>query len=160
VKTSPQLESEVAQLNRDYAIHKKNYEDLVSRREKAAMSGDLEVAAGVADFRLIDPPRVSPKPVAPNRLLLLAGAMLAAIMAGIFATFAASQLRPVFHDVHELRARIELPILGVVSGLISDATRRDQRTDLLRFAAASGVLLGLFILGLISMAVILNRQVA
>jgi glutamate racemase len=62
--------------------------------------------------------------------------------------------------VHELRARIELPILGVVSGLISDATRRSQRTDLLRFAAATGVLLGLFILGLISMAVILNRQVA
>ena len=160
VKTSPQLESEVAQLNRDYAIQKRNYEDLVSRREKAAMSGDLEVAAGVADFRLIDPPRVSPKPVAPNRLLLLAGAMLAAIVAGIFASFAASQLRPVFHDVHELRARIELPILGVVSGLISDATRRAQRTDLLRFAAATGVLLGLFILGLISMAVILNRQVA
>ena len=72
----------------------------------------------------------------------------------------ASQLRPVFHDMHELRARIELPILGVVSGLISDATRRNQRTDLLRFAAATGVLLGLFILGLISMAVILNRQVA
>ena len=160
LKTSPQLESEVAQLNRDYAIHKKNYEDLVSRREKAAMSGDLDVAAGVADFRLIDPPRVSPKPVAPNRLLLLSGAMLAAIAAGIFASFAASQLRPVFHDVHELRARIELPILGVVSGLISDATRRSQRTDLLRFAAATGVLLGLFILGLISMAVILNRQVA
>ena len=48
LKTAPTIESEAAQLNRDYAIHKKNYEDLVGRRESAAMAGDLEVAAGVA----------------------------------------------------------------------------------------------------------------
>ena len=29
MKTAPQIEAEAAQLNRDYAIHKKNYEDLV-----------------------------------------------------------------------------------------------------------------------------------
>ena len=46
------LEAEAGQLNRDYAIHKKNYEDLVARRESAAMSGDLDVASGMADFRL------------------------------------------------------------------------------------------------------------
>ena len=70
MKTAPQIEAEAAQLNRDYAIHKKNYEDLVSRRESAAMTGELEGASGVADFRLIDPPRVSPTPVSPNRFLL------------------------------------------------------------------------------------------
>jgi len=159
VKTAPQMEAEAAQLNRDYAIHKKNYEDLVARRESATMSGDLDVASGVADFRLIDPPRVSPKPVAPNRLLLLALAMVAAIMAGVFAAFAASQLRPVFHDGPELRQRVELPILGVVSRLVTDADRRRQRVDLLRFGVASGGLIGLFVLGLTSMAIVLSRQV-
>ena len=105
VKSSPQLEAEAAQLNRDYAVHKKNYEDLVARRESAAISGELEVASGMADFRLIDPPRASSKPVAPNRLLLLAGVLLLALVAGLFTAFAASQLRPVFHDGNQLRLR-------------------------------------------------------
>ena len=61
---------EFTQLNRDYDIQKRQYESLVSRRETASLTGKLE-DAGVAEFRIIDPPRVTPNPVAPNRLLLL-----------------------------------------------------------------------------------------
>ncbi|MDY0747230.1 Wzz/FepE/Etk N-terminal domain-containing protein [Paucibacter sp. R3-3] len=159
IKTAPQMEAEAAQLNRDYAINKKNYEDLVARREAAAISGDLDVTSGVVDFRVIDPPRALPQPVAPNRLLLLAGAMLGALVAGVFASFAASQLRPVFHDMMELRNKVELPILGVVTRLVTDSDRRLRRVDLIRFGAASGALVGLFVLGLTVMAILLSRQV-
>jgi hypothetical protein len=126
LKTAPQLEAEAAQLNRDYAIHKKNYEDLVARRESATMSGDLDVASGMADFRLIDPPRVSPQPVSPNRLLLLPLVLLAAVAGGLFAAFAGSQLRPVFFP-SELRAKFEVPFLPV-STVMGDAETR-RRAD-------------------------------
>ena len=154
LKTAPQLEAEAAQLNRDYNIHKKNYEDLVARRESAAMSGELDVASGVADFRLIDPPRVSPKPVSPNRLLLLPLALVAALAAGLFIAFAASQLRPVFHKAGDLRSKIDLPLLGVVSRVMSDVELKRERTDLLRFMAGSGSLVGVFIAGLFVMSLI------
>ncbi|MBV8502215.1 MAG: chain length-determining protein [Paucibacter sp.] len=160
LKTAPQLEAEASQLNRDYAIQKKNYEDLVARRESASMSTDLDTAGSLADFRLIDPPRVSPQPVAPNRLLLLAGALAVALFAGVFAAFAASQLRPVFHDANEMRIRLELPILGVVSRLTTDADRRRAKLDLYRFGAASGSLLMLFVVGLTVLVIIQNRQVS
>ena len=152
MKTAPQVEAEYAQLNRDYAINKKNYEDLVSRRESASLSGDLESAAGVADFRLIDPPRVSPKPVAPNRMLLLLVALAVAIGGGVFTAFAASQLRPVFHDARSLRNAVDLPLLGVVTLVMSDALRRKERSDLRRFAIASAGLVGGFIVGIIVLA--------
>jgi polysaccharide chain length determinant protein (PEP-CTERM system associated) len=157
LRTAPQLEAEAAQLNRDYAIHKKNYEDLVARRESAAMSGDLDVASGMADFRLIDPPRVSPKPVSPNRLLLLPLVLLIALAAGLFAAFAGSQMRPVFFHPGELRGKFELPILGMVSAVVSDADVRRRRVDRLRFGAASGGLVLLLLAGLTAMSLLASR---
>lgn len=151
LKTAPQLEAEAAQINRDYAITKKNYEDLVGRRQSAVMSGELEVASGVADFRLVDPPRVTPKPVSPNRLLLVAAAMVVALASGLFFAFAAAQLRPTFGDADALRARTGLPLLGVVSMLTTESDRRRERGSLIRFVSASGGLVGLFIAGLIAM---------
>jgi len=157
MKTSPQIEAEAAQLDRDYAINKKNYEDLVARRQSAVMSGDLDVASGVADFRLIDPPRASPKPVSPNRLLLLPAALAAALAAGLLTAIGASQLRPVYNTARELRDKTQLPLLGVVSLVMSDADRRRDRIDLARFLAASGSLVGLFLVGIVGMTMLANR---
>jgi hypothetical protein len=157
LKTAPQLEAEAAQLTRDYAIHKKNYEDLVGRREAAIMSGDLEDKSGLADFRLIDPPRVSAQPVWPNRFLLLPTALLAALAAGLLTAFVASHLRPVFHDAETLRSKTELPLLGVVSRVRSAFDQRVARSNMLRFVTASGSLVGVFAVGLIIMAVMAAR---
>jgi len=159
MKTAPQIEAEAAQLNRDYAIHKKNYEDLVTRRESAAMSGELEGASGVADFRLIDPPRVSPTPVSPNRFLLLPLAFVAAVGAGLFVAFAGSQLRPVFHGATELRSKVGIPLLGVVSNLRSATEARLERASLIRFVAGSGGLLGLFVAVFVALSVMAARRV-
>lgn len=158
IKSAPELEAEASQLNRDYAINKRNYEDLVSRRESAAMSGELDLAAGVADFRLIDPPRVSPKPVSPNRLVLLPIAMVLSLAAGLFTAFAASQLRPVFHSASELRTRFEFPVLGVVSMVTGESDARREKAALLRFFVASGSLIAVFAVALITMSVIVTRQ--
>lgn len=157
MKTAPQIEAEFAQLNRDYGIHKKNYEDLVGRRESASLSGDLEGASGIADFRLIDPPRASPKPVAPNRLLLLPVALVAAIGAGLGLAFVLSQLKAVFFDARAVRNTIGLPILGVVTLVLTDAARTRERRDLQRFGLASSGLVGLFVAGVVVLSVLANR---
>ncbi len=157
LKTAPQIETEFAQLNRDYGIHKRNYEDLVSRRESASLSGELEGASGVADFRLIDPPRASSKPVAPNRLLLLTGALVAALGAGMAFAFALSQLRSVFFDARAVRNAVGLPILGVVTLVLTDAARARERRDLKRFGLASSSLVGVFVVTVVVLTVLANR---
>lgn len=158
-RTSPQIESEAAQLNRDYGIIKKNYEDLVSRRQSATMSGNLEMAAGIADFRLIDPPRVSPGPVWPNRMLLLGLVVVATIGSGLATAFVASVLRPSFNDAAELRDRTGLPLLGVVSLAMSDAEQRLEQRAQLRFLAGSGSLIGLLVIGMVTVAILAARQI-
>lgn len=151
LKSAPQIEAEAAQLNRDYAITKKNYEDLVARRQSAVMSGELDVASGVAEFRLIDPPRVAPKPVSPNRMVLVPLVLVAALAAGLFLAFAGSQLRPTFTTADDLRQKTGLPLLGVVTMLVTEQDRRRDRLSLLRFVGASGGLVGLFVAGLVAM---------
>ncbi|MFT3717885.1 XrtA system polysaccharide chain length determinant [Pseudorhodoferax sp.] len=156
-KTAPQIEAEFAQLNRDYAINKKNYEDLVARRESASLTGNLDSVAGVADFRLIDPPRVSPRPVAPNRSLLLLGALIVSLGAGVAVAIGLGQVRPVFHNAQSLRHAVGLPLLGVVTLMISEEAKQQERRNLLKFAVASGSLVVCFGLGIGLMAVMASR---
>lgn len=158
LKSAPALEAEAAQLDRDYEINKSNYAALVARRESATMSGELEVASGVADFRLIDPPRVDPKPVFPNRLMLLTIAFVVALGSGLFTAFAASQLRPVFHGLGDLRSQLNLPVLGSVSLVMGPDDRRRQRMDLVRFLAGSGGFVGVFLMALLFLSIMAARR--
>ncbi|MBL8393530.1 MAG: chain length-determining protein [Candidatus Accumulibacter sp.] len=156
-KMMPQIEAEFTQLNRDYEINKKNYEQLVQRRESASMGSEMENTAGV-DFRLIDPPRASPKPVAPNRALFLPLTLLLALAAGVAATFAASQLRPVFFDARSLREASGLPLLGTVSLLSDESRKRGERKDMIRFAAACVSLIGAYGAGLLALFLLSVRN--
>ncbi len=155
-KTIPQMEAEFAQLNRDYDVNRKNYEGLVSRREVAEISGEMEAVSG-AEFRLIDPPRVSPRPVAPDRMLLLLGAFLVALAGGIFASFAASQVWPTFTDVRMLREVTGLPVLGSVSMIVGEAQKRRERHALIGFLSGLVTLLGSFGAGLLGLLLLTAR---
>lgn len=115
----PQIEAEQAQLNRDYAVHKRNYDELVARRESAAITAQLDAQSGAGEFRVIDPPSLPRRPSAPNRPMLISGAGIAAIGAGIVLTFLIAQLRPTILDGRTLRNLTGLPVLGSVS-MISD----------------------------------------
>jgi polysaccharide chain length determinant protein (PEP-CTERM system associated) len=149
MKTAPQIESEQAQLNRDYDINKKNYNDLVTRRESAALTGDLENVAGLADFRLIDPPRASQKPVAPNRYLLMPIALVVALGLGFLASFLASQMRAVFYDARSLSQVLGLPLLGTVSLVMREHEIVNEKKELRLFLIASSGLVIVFLAGML-----------
>ena len=134
----PEVEAEFTQLNRDYDVNRQNYQMLLTRRESASMSEQMEASSAMADFRLIDPPRVSPKPVAPNRLLLLPLVLVGALGAGAAVSFAAAQMRPTFMDAHSLRNFSGLPVLGTVSLLKSDEQLVAERRLLILFFVAVG----------------------
>lgn len=157
MRTQPQLEAEFAQLNRDYAIHRKNYEQLVSRRESAELSGDLDAAGSVADFRLIDPPRASQKPVAPNRMLLFPLGLLLGLASGLFAAFVASQVRPVFFDGNSLCQITGLPLLGTVTLIRNEARRLKERSTLRRFSLATAGLFAAYGIGMAALFFLSQR---
>ncbi len=139
-KQLPEIEAGLAQLNRDYEVQKRNYESLVSRRESAAITTDMD--AGFANFRIIDPPTVSPKPVAPNRMLLLPMVLLIGLGAGMLASFGASQAFPTFHDARMLRELTGRPVVGTVGMLSNPRVVAKRRAATFLFAgSAAGLVL-------------------
>jgi polysaccharide chain length determinant protein (PEP-CTERM system associated) len=140
----PQIEAELAQLNRDYDVLRKNYDALVARRESASISEDVDATAQLAEFRIIDPPRVSPKPVFPNRAALAPLALLAAIAAGAFASFAIAQLFPTIFSARTLREIGKRPVLGTISLRLDAAAMRRKRVSNLAFGGAVSTLVILF----------------
>jgi polysaccharide chain length determinant protein (PEP-CTERM system associated) len=112
---APEVEAQLAQLNRDYQINKENYEKLVGRREAAKLSGDLSSATDMMTFRVIDPPTVPSTPAGPNRPRLFSIVFAAALLAGIGVALLMSQIRPTFLSQRTLRDVTGLPILGSIS---------------------------------------------
>jgi polysaccharide chain length determinant protein (PEP-CTERM system associated) len=119
----PQVDAEYTQLTRDYEVTKKNYESLLSRRESAQISGDMESSARVMDFRVIDPPQVPSVPKAPNRPQLMSLVLLAALGGGLGIAFLISQIRPTLNDERRLREVSGLQVLGTVVMAWTDAQK-------------------------------------
>jgi polysaccharide chain length determinant protein (PEP-CTERM system associated) len=144
----PKIEADLQQLNRDYEVNKANYEKLIARRESAQMSSDMDASAGLVEFRVIDPPRVSPRPVAPNRALLVSMVFLGALVGGIGVAFLMGQIRPTFSDRKALRDISGLPILGTVTMIWTDGQVRQRRRRLTWFIAATASLVCVYGAGL------------
>ena len=136
----PQIDTEMAQLNRDYDMQKGQYASLILKRETVSLTAKLE-DAGVAEFRIIDPPRLTPNPVAPNRLALLWGLVGASLAAGFATSFGVSQIRPTFHDGRVLREIAGRPLLGMVSMIAGPELRTKRRRAALLFAGGMGGLM-------------------
>ena len=137
-RSVPEREAQLTQLNRDYGIQKQNYEALVGKRESALISGEVQAATGVADFRIIDPTQVSPNPVAPNRKMLVPIALLASLLAGFAAAYFTSVVHPTFHDGRTLKRVVQRPMLGAVSLVRTPEVIQRARRRALLFAGGVG----------------------
>ena len=137
----PQAEAELAQMNRDYEILRRNYDQLVQRREAASLGVKIDQTASMADFRIIEPPRMLPAPVFPSRIQMAAGVMLLSLVIGIAAAYAMTLVNPTFASERELREFTKRPVLGSLTK-IEDPRERDQlRQDRMKLAGVMGLFL-------------------
>lgn len=125
----PEVEAELAQLNRDYDIVRKNYEQLVSRRESASLGERIDETTKVAEFRVVEPPRLSPNPVKPSRLMVAMFTLLACVGVGLLLPVAIDQILPTVKDSKQLGELSGRAVLGNVSLVLSgEDAHKAQRT--------------------------------
>lgn len=140
----PQVEQDFTQLTRDYDVYRQNYDALLKRRESVIMSGEVESKTDTVDFRVIDPPFVPSKPAWPNRPLLLSLVTLGGLGAGLAVAFLLSQLRRTVTDRRSLRELTGLPLLGAVSKVETDSSRKRKRKSTMAYLATLGSLIAAY----------------
>ncbi|QGZ37804.1 polysaccharide chain length determinant protein (PEP-CTERM system associated) [Pseudoduganella flava] len=134
-KAVPEVESQLAQLTRDYQINKENYEKLIGRREAAKLSGDLTTTSDMMSFKIIDPPTMPLRPIGPNRLMLYSIVLGVALVAGAATALLVSQVRPTYLSPAELRDATGLRVLGAVAMTWTEPQRKKRRRAQIGFGA-------------------------
>jgi len=145
----PEVEAELARLNRDYGVNRAQYDALVQRLESARLT-DAADRSDDLKFKIIDPPVLPLSPAAPNRALLLLGVLLGGIGAGGALAWLLAKTRPVFSSPAQLRLAFkDLKVFGAISmvGAEHEASKsfgyRVKGNAL--FAVAMGALVFVFI---------------
>ncbi len=133
----PKIESELKRLNRDYEVHKKNYTELVSRRERAKISEDVESGSEQVKFRIIEPPRVPSIAAFPNRPLFDIGVLFLALGVGYGIGLLLSLMKPVFYNAKDLREFTGLAVLGAVTKFDTDAVLSKRKRNVYLFIFAN-----------------------
>jgi polysaccharide chain length determinant protein (PEP-CTERM system associated) len=150
VDTAPEVEQELARLNRDYDVTKAQYQALVERLEKARVSEDAD-QTGIVRFEVIDPPSADANPVAPNRPLLTIGGLLLGLLAALATAFVAGQMAPTFANARTLENATGLPVIGSVGSYSPDgslqADLRDRKRLTVVFGALCAVCLVVIVIG-------------
>jgi len=112
-RSAPQLQADFANVNRDYEVLRRNYDDLLARRESMRISSAAEADGDKVKIQVIDPPQVPQNPVAPKRVLLVSGVLAAGFAAGIGLALLLVQMDQSFHTVEDLRTMGFLVVGGV-----------------------------------------------
>ncbi len=146
LESIPKVQAALKQLNRDYKVLASRHQKLIERRESVYISGEVEKKSENVKFKVIDPPYVPLEPTEPNKLLLNAGVLVAALGLGAGLAFLMALLRPVFLDPRSLARVTGLPVLGVVSLVRSPEQIKRERLATLAFSVALVVWLSAFVM--------------
>jgi polysaccharide chain length determinant protein (PEP-CTERM system associated) len=142
-QSAPGVLVQAQDLNRDYGVLKKNYEELVARREATQIANAADTKTEKIQFRIVDPPQVPIVPAAPNRPLLVSVVLALGIGAGLATPLLVMQLDRSYATLGQLR-NLGLPIVGSVSRLSLGAAQRRAALQMVGVTASALVLVAVY----------------
>ncbi|MCC5870254.1 MAG: lipopolysaccharide biosynthesis protein [Gammaproteobacteria bacterium] len=139
----PEVEAQLARLDRDYDIVNAQYQALVRSLETERLTREASESDQI-EFRVIDPPTSPSAPVAPKRPFMLLFVLAAGLGGGGGGAWLLAQLQPVFPTPRSLREVTGLPVLGAISLTWRDKHRVRRRAELLSFGFGCVALVAVF----------------
>jgi uncharacterized protein involved in exopolysaccharide biosynthesis len=114
VAQSGDVEGKLAEQQREYNVTLATYNDLLKRRQDAAIRVDLDRSRFAQLFKVMQPAKVPAAPFRPIRQLVLAIALAAGLILGLAGAVVRDYFDETFRDPAELARHTGLPVLASV----------------------------------------------
>lgn len=111
----------------DAGINKKLYNELLQRLETAKITQRLEASKDGTRYIILDPARLPLRPVKPNKQAVLLIGMFLGMCGGVGLIFAVEVFDHSFLGVDEAKAYLDIPLLGGISKIVTQADVKAQR---------------------------------
>lgn len=137
IQTSPLLEREYAEMQRDLGMAKLRYEELNAKKSQSELATSLENRGQGEQLSLLDPASLPETPTKPKRLIIIVGGAAIGFVLGLFMAGAREMRDTSLKNLKDARAYTNLPVLGTVPLLENDlVVRRKRRLAWLAWTAA------------------------
>jgi len=140
VERLPQREQELISLSRDYGNIKSSYDDLLKKKLQANISEKLEEKQQGEQFVVLEPAALPARPIKPDRLKILALALISSLVAGAGGAVALEVLDPKLRAAKDFKGFFDLPVLACLP-VVENAEYR--RSIAVRRAAVIGGLVSI-----------------
>jgi capsular polysaccharide biosynthesis protein len=151
VDAVPVLETQLAELTRNYDASRQNYQSLLDKTFSAGMAEDLERKQQAEHFRILDPATPPQKPFKPKRLPLMAAAVVLGFLLSAGAAIGFDFLKGCVKTESELKALLPtgVRVLGTIPPITSRLDVRRSRLVAIQSLAFVGATLAALVLFLI-----------
>ncbi|HUI83749.1 MAG TPA: hypothetical protein VL240_05970 [Candidatus Binatia bacterium] len=127
LNATPAVEAEMGDMVRDFGNMKKEYQELLAKKQQSALATSLEKQQQGAQFRIIDPPSLPDKPYFPDRFKFSLGAIGAGFALAILFGFGSEFMDDRIRGEQALTEATDLPILAEIPALATEKEIRRAR---------------------------------
>ncbi len=127
VENTPRREQAIAAHQRQYDALQEKYKDLESKLSQARLASSLESTQKGEQFQVIDPASFPLQPAKPNRWIVLAGGLAAALALSIGLAIGIDFLDQRIWSAGEVTELLRLPVIGEIPEILSDQDLKSLR---------------------------------
>lgn len=142
LNSTPIREQQLADLLRNYDLSKKNYDDLLNKKQQSELATQLQERQQGTHFTLIDPASLPMKPASPIHLKIALGGLAAGLALGAGVLFLKQTIDHSLLTEKDLARYFSFPLLIGLPSLPTPAESRKQtRLEILQWIAATALCL-------------------
>jgi len=140
IQDGPKIEQMLGDLRRGYDQVEGNYSSLLSKKFKAKLSENLEIAQQGEQFTILDHAKLPDKPYKPKTRKVLLFGFFAALAGGLGLALLAEHLDRSFFMTKDVEKALQLPVLVSVPVILTD---QDRERILVRRAVSAAALVSM-----------------